>query len=410
MSRGTKLQEMEVDVKESNAVTAGAAAGDKALPKAGSNAAGVSTPGNNGTWEDLGGPTPENYKSTDDSSKLKTPGATLKQVKDVVNKGAKSGDLPKDLKAGDQTEVTDEQEVVAEEPVKEEEVVAESEVTEEEVVEEVDEKPSELRKKVKEAIETPETEEVVAEEEVKAETSVEEDVAALLQGEELSEEFQAKAKTIFEAAINSKVAAIKEELESDHVKALKEETAELRGEITERVDSYLEYVSQEWLTENQLAVENGLKSELNESFMTGMKSLFEEHYVSIPEDKYDVLESMVNKLDEMESKLNEQLEKNVALNRRLAESTSDGILSEVSEGLAVTQKDKLASLAESVEFESENDYREKLVTLRESYFPTKKASTPSDDSDLISEGTESPVQSTGHMANYLTTLQRVTKK
>jgi len=142
-----------------------------------------------------------------------------------------------------------------------------------------------------------------------------------------------------------------------------------------------------------------------------MKSLFEEHYVQIPEEKYDVLESMVNKLDEMESKLNEQIEKNVALNKRLSESTSDGIFSEIAEGLAVTQKEKLASLAESVEFESEADYREKLITLRNSYFPTKQTiSAPSDDSDLISEGTESPVQTTGHMANYLTTLQRVTKK
>ena len=414
MSRGTKLQEMEVDVKESNAVTAGAKPGDKSLPKAGSNAAGVSTPGNSGSWEDLGGPTPENYKSTDDSSKLKTPGASLSQVKNVVNKGAKSAVKSGDVQPGTslkKEEVeSEDQEIVAEEEVSTEEVVAESEVAEEEVVQE-EESPSELRKKIKETIDSSDETEVVAEEEAKEEEiNVEEDVEALLQGEELSEEFQAKAKTIFEAAINSKVAKIEERLEADHIQAIKEETAELKAELTERTDSYLEYVADEWMQENKLAVENGLKSELNESFMTGMKSLFEEHYVQIPEEKYDVLESMVNKLDEMESKLNEQIEKNVALNKRLSESTSDGILSEVSEGLAVTQKEKLASLAESVEFESEANYREKLVTLRESYFPTKKASTPSDDSDLISEGTESPVQSTGSMANYLTTLQRVTKK
>jgi len=414
MSRGTKLQEMEVDVKESNAVTAGAKPGDKSLPKAGSNAAGVSTPGNGGTWEDLGGPTPENYKSTDDSSKLKTPGASLSQVKNVVNKGAKSAVKSGDVQPGTslkKEEVeSEDQEIVAEEEVSTEEVVAESEVAEEEVVQE-EETPSALRKKMKEAIESSDETEVVAEEEAKEEElNVEEDVEALLQGEELSEEFQAKAKTIFEAAINSKVAKIEERLEADHIQAIKEETAELKAELTERTDSYLEYVADEWMQENKLAVENGLKSELNESFMTGMKSLFEEHYVQIPEEKYDVLESMVNKLDDMESKLNEQIEKNVALNKRLSESTSDGIFSEIAEGLAVTQKEKLASLAESVEFESEADYREKLVTLRESYFPSKKASAPSDDSDLISEGTESPVQSTGSMANYLTTLQRVTKK
>ena len=406
MSRGTKLQEMEVDIKESNAVTAGAAAGDKALPKAGSNAAGVSTPGNNGTWEDLGGPTPENYKVDDDSAKLKTPGATLKQVKDVVNKGAKSGVKSGDvqpgtsLNSGDEVEVKADQEVVAEEPAKEDEVVAEED----------------LKKKVEDAItEEPEAkeEEVVAEsseEEVAPELNVEEDVEALLQGEELSEEFQAKAKTIFEAAINSKVAAIKEDLENDYAKKLEEEIESKKVELTERVDSYLEYVAGEWLQENELAVEAGLKTEMTESFLEGMKSLFEEHYVSIPEDKYDVLENMVNKLDEMESKLNEQIESNVALNKRLAESKSDGILSDVAEGLAITQKEKLASLAESVEFESEQNYREKLVTLRESYFPSTAPSAQRDNNEVLSEGTESPVKNTGSMANYLSTLQRVAKK
>ena len=177
------------------------------------------------------------------------------------------------------------------------------------------------------------------------------------------------------------------------------------------MDSYLEYVAGEWLEENSLAVEQGLKAEMSESFLTGMKSLFEEHYVSIPEDKYDVLENMVNKLDDMEEKLNEQIDKNVSLNKRLSESTSDGILSDVSEGLAVTQKDKLASLAESVEFESESDYREKLVTLRNSYFPTRQvASTQSEDSEMLSESKETVARPTGSMDNYLTALQRITKK
>ena len=398
---------MEVDVKESNAVTAGANSGDKGMPKAASNAAGVSTPGNDGSWEDLGGPTPENYKTDDESAKLKTPGASLAQVKNVVNKGAKPGDQTAGKLKKEESEP--EGDVVAEEEVSTDEVVAESEANENEVVEEVEETPSELRKKVKEAIDTPE--EVVAESETKEETSVEEDVNALLQGEELSEEFQAKAKTIFEAAINSKVAAVKEELEADHIKAIKEETAELKADLTERTDSYLEYVADEWMQENKLAVDQGIKAELSESFMTGLKGLFEEHYVSIPEDKYDVLESMVNKLDDMESKLNEQIERNVALNKRLAESTSDGILSEISEGLAVTQKEKLASLAESVEFESEADYREKLVTLREAYFPTRPASAQRDTSENISEQTVPATKDvSGSMANYLTALQRVAKK
>ena len=364
MSSGSNLHEME-DVKE-NAVTAGAKPAEPMVKPSGASV------------EDLGGPTPENYKPDDDSAKLKTPGATLKQVKDVVNKGAAAADaMPAGMKEEEESEIEDDQEIVAEEEISEEEV------TEEEIVEE---------------------EEVV-------ELDIDADVEALLQGEELSEEFQEKAKTIFEAAINSRVAEIQENLEASYATVIEEQVAEFKSEITERVDSYLEYVSSEWLEENQLSVEEGLKAEMSESFLSGMKTLFEEHYVSIPEEKYDVLESMVNKLDEMEGKLNEQIDRNVALNKRLAESTSDGILSDVSEGLAVTQKEKLATLAESVEFESETEYREKLVTLREAYFPSKKAaSAQTDSSEYIAEETSMTQDVSGSMEGYLTALRRVTKK
>ena len=236
-------------------------------------------------------------------------------VKDIVNKGAGKADP---MPAGMKEEEEVEGEVVAEEEeeTSTEEVVAEEETTEEEVVEE-------------ETVEddTP---------------SIEEDIEALIAGEELSEEFQEKARTIFEAAIKTKVAEMKEEVQKQYEVSLTEEVANLKSELTERVDSYLEYVAQEWLTENQLAVEHGLKTEMTESFLTGMKSLFEEHYVTIPEEKYDVLNSMVEKLDEMEDKLNEQINKNIALNKRLAESVADVILADVSEGLAVSQKDKPA--------------------------------------------------------------------
>ena len=394
MSRGTKLQEMEVKTQQSKTVVnANAKPGDP-MPT-------MADPGTQlGNVEDLGGPTPENYKVDDDSAKLKTPGTTLKQVKDIVTKGAKPADpAPAGMK---EEEAEVEGEVVAEQPAQEEEVVAE-------------EPESILRKKmadaIKESEETTEEEEVVAEQEEVIEVNIEDDINALIAGEQLSEDFQEKARTIFEAAINSKVSIIKEDLEAEYAKVLQEEIDSTKIQLTERVDSYLEYVAGEWLEENSLAVEQGLKAEMSESFLTGMKSLFEEHYVSIPEDKYDVLESMVNKLDDMEEKLNEQIDKNVALNKRLAESKSDGILSDVSEGLAVTQKDKLASLAESVEFESESDYREKLVTLRNSYFPTRQvASTQSDDSEMLSEESKQPVQSTGTMDNYLSALQRITKK
>ena len=382
MSRGTKLQEMEVKTQQSKTVVnANAKPGDP-MPT-------MADPGTQlGNVEDLGGPTPENSKPDDDSNKLKTPGGTLKQVKDIVTKGAKPADP---APAGMKEEEEVDGEVVAEEP-------------------EVSEEKSELHNKVEEAIASNE-EEVIEEEEETIEVDVEDDINALIAGQELSEEFQEKARMIFETAINSKVAVIKEEMEKKYEEALQEGLEASKIELTERVDSYLEYVAGEWLEENSLAVEQGLKAEMSESFLTGMKSLFEEHYVSIPEDKYDVLESMVNKLDDMEEKLNEQIDKNVGLTKRLAESKSDGILSDVSEGLAVTQKDKLASLAESVEFESESDYREKLVTLRNSYFPTRQvASTQSDDSEMLSEESKQPVQSTGTMDNYLSALQRITKK
>ena len=399
---------MEVGTTQSKTAVNANAKPAEAMPK-------LQTGGTPATYEDLGGPTPENYKVDDDSAKFKEPGASLSQVKDVITKNAKSGVKPGDVQPG--AKLTNVPEEVEADESEEKEVVAEQEVSTEETVEEEtvaeEEAPSKLREKMKEAIEASDSEEVVAEsqEEEAEELDVSDDINALVAGEELSEEFQEKAKTIFEAAINSKVAKIEEALEADHVKALTEEVAEFKNELTERVDSYLEYVASEWMQENQLAVDQGLKGELSESFMTGLKGLFEEHYVSVPEDKYDVLESMVNKLDEMEEKLNEQIDKNVSLNKRLAESTSDGILSEVSEGLAVTQKDKLASLAESVEFETENDYREKLVTLRNSYFPTKQVvSNQSDSSDFITEENGQEVQATGHMANYLSTLQRVAKK
>ena len=365
MSRGTTLQRMEEDVTQSKtAVNANAAAGDMALPKEGSNASGVSTPGNTPPFEDLGGPTPENYKVDDDSAKLKTPGGSLKQVKDVVNKGAKPGDqaMPTAKKFKEEEEVSGD-------------VVAEDEVTTDEVVNEI---------------------------------NIEDDVNALLGGEELTEEFKAKAKTIFEAAINSKISEIRATLEEEYSEKLAEEVAEEKEALTERVDSYLEYVSDEWMEENQLAIEHGLKTELTESFLTGMRSLFEENYVSIPDDKYDVLESMVEKLDDMESKLNEQIEKNVGLNKRLAESVADGILESVSEGLAATQKEKLASLAESVEFDSEAQYRDKLETLKESYFPSK--SSPAVKSESLSEGVDSSeAVASGSMAHYLKTLSSLNK-
>ena len=254
---------------EENQVTAGAAKADP-MPSSGIPV------------EDLGGPTPENYKPDDDSAKLKDPSATLAQVKDIVNAKAAKADAMAGTKAEDaqpEGDVIEEEETEA----TADEVVAEEESSEEEVVAEAEETSEE---------------EVIEEEET---IDIEADVQALLEGEELSEEFQTKARTIFEGAIRSKVAEIKEELQESYAVALVEELDKIKEGLTDRVDAYLEYVADEWFVENALQVETGIKSEMTESFLEGMKSLFEEHYVSIPEEKYDVLNSMVDKLDEMEN-------------------------------------------------------------------------------------------------------------
>ena len=325
------------------------------------------------SYEDLGGPTPENNSPTDDSNKLKDPAgegsyaANLKSVKGVMAKTNKEEVEPKE-----------EEEVVAEDQTSEEEVV-----TEEETVEETTELP-----------------------EITDEVDIDDDVNALLGGQELSEEFRDKAKTIFEAALKSKVTELREAMEAHYEAKLVEEVEGMKDELIERVDSYLEYVADEWLQENALQVERGIRTEMTESFLEGMRGLFEEHYVSIPEDKYDVVENMVDKLDEMESKLNEQIEKNIAITKSLSEATGGNILSDVSEGLSSTQKEKLASLAEGVEFESEESYKEKLETLKESYF---KAAPKRSDSEVLNESAATPDVS-GSMAAYIQALSHATKK
>tara|TARA_Y100001970_G_scaffold92250_1_gene116432 strand:+ start:1566 stop:2747 length:1182 start_codon:yes stop_codon:yes gene_type:complete len=393
MSVGNDLQEME------NAVTKGAAKGDP-MQK-------LTTGGTPVTWEDLGGPTPENSKPDDDSNKLATPGKTLAQVRNVVNKGAGKADPMKGLNSGDEVELKDDQEIVAEDEVTTDEVVAEEETSTETVVAEEETTEEEVVSE-----EETSTEEVVAEEQIEEEKiDVEEDLNALIAGEELSEEFTNKARTIFEAAIRTKVEDIKGELTEAYESQLVEEVNVIKEALTERLDSYLEYVAQEWVEENRLVIENGLKTEMTESFLEGMKSLFEEHYVTIPDEKYDVLNSMVEKLDEMESKLNEQIDRNVSLNRRLAESTADVIFAEVTEGLAISSRDKLQSLAEKIEFESETDYREKLGTLKESYFPSHP-NAQKQTTETISEGVASaaPEQVSKSMEAYMASLGRIAKK
>ena len=395
MSVGRNLQEME------NVVTKGAAPAEP-MHKLSTGIA----PGQTGSWEDLGGPTPENYRTDDDSAKLNTPGKTLAQVKNVVNAKAAAAEAARTSATPVSAPGQGMKEEIEED---EEDLIAEAEEKEDD--EDEEETPKKKKKGGKEEAEDEDEDE--DEDEMKEEFDIEEDVNALLAGEELSEEFQEKARTIFEAAIKSKVAEIKEQLQDSYEATLVEEIEAIKEGLTDRVDAYLEYVADEWIAENVLAVEHGLKTEMTESFLQGMKGLFEDHYVTIPEDRYDVIESMVDKLDEMEEKLNEQIERNIALNRRLAESVADVIFADVAEGLALSQKDKLASLAENVEFDGEENYREKLVTLRESYFPsntgTQRDMTENLSEEVSYEGSEqssvSPI-----MEAYLQTLSRVANK
>ena len=344
-----------------NAVTAGAKPAEPMQTMAGVS------------YEDLGGPTPENSKPDDDSNKLKDPAgdgayaANLKSVKGFMSKVKKEEVEPKE-----------EEEVVAEDQTSEEEVVAEEETVEE----------------------------TTALPEITDEVDIDDDVNALLGGQELSEEFREKAKTIFEAALKSKVTELREAMDAHYEAKLVEEVEGMKDELIERVDSYLEYVADEWLQENALQVERGIRTEMTESFLEGMRGLFEEHYVSIPEDKYDVVESMVDKLDEMESKLNEQIEKNITITKSLSEATADGIVSEVSEGLSSTQKEKLASLAEGVGFESEESYKEKLETLKESYF---KTSPKRSDTEVLTEENAAAPATTDAMSAYIQALSHATK-
>ena len=368
MSRGD-LQEMEVGTKQSKtAVNAGAGKGDP-MPSTPSDYVKSSQ-----AVEDLGGPTPQNSKPDDESNALKTPTKTIKQVADVVtNRPGKGGGNPgmptlnKGKVSYEETETVEDDQVEA--------------IVEDETVSQEDK--------------------------VDLNAAIEEDVNALLSGEDLSEEFKEKAKVIFEASINAKITDIENQLNEEYATKLNEEVEEIKVVLTERTDAYLEYVAEEWLEENQLAVERGIKAEMTESFLDGMKSLFEEHYVSLPEDKYDVLENMVDKLDEMETKLNEQIERNVALNQKLGESTAQTVFNNVAEGLAVSQKEKLQSLAEGVEFESEEAYRGKLETLKESYFKGGKTSSPTSAPQELKEEAEHVEPATGSMATYLEALGRM---
>ena len=235
---------------------------------------------------------------------------------------------------------------------------------------------------------------------------VSEHVEALMTGEgDLSEEFKRKAATVFEAAVKSKVRSEVERMEEDYKTELEENINTTKEELTEKVDTYLNYVVEEWMKENELAIERGLKGEIAEDFISGLKQLFEDHYVDVPDEKYDVLEAQSEKISELEAKLNEAIEGTVQLKKNNASLVKEQVVSEVSSDLADTEIEKFKSLIEDVDYSDEESYREKLGTLKESYFP-KNAPVVSETIDDVDTGTAQDVSSSDSMAAYMTAIGR----
>ena len=274
--------------------------------------------------EDLGAPVVKPTDSNPDATKK------VSKVSDQVNKDAKDGSLPKDQKPSG---------------MKEEETKVEGE----EEIAETKEEASEMN------------------------IDLSDDVKALVSTDaDLSEEFKEKAATIFETAVKTRIQEQVKVLEAQYEEKLSKETETVKEAMTEKVDSYLNYVVEEWMKENELAVERGIRTEIAEDFITGLKSLFKEHYIDVPEEKYNVLEDLTNQGKELEAKLNEQIEKNVNLTKEVSSFHKTQAILEVTADLAETEKEKFVSMAENVEYDSAEKFREKLETIKESYFPKTK--------------------------------------
>ena len=236
-----------------------------------------------------------------------------------------------------------------------------------------------------------------------ASVDVSDDVNALTSNEDLSEEFKNKAKTVFEAAIKSKLRSEIVRMEEEKSKSITEEVENIKVELTEKVDAYMNYVVEEWMKENEIALERGLKGEISEDFISGLKTLFEEHYIDVPDEKYDILGQQAEKIDELEKKLNEQIEKNASMKSDNSKLVRESVFSQACSDLTDTEAEKFKGLVEDVEFTDEDSFKEKLDTLKESYFPKAKTVAESVDSET-NTGSES--YETGAMAAYMDAISR----
>lgn len=246
----------------------------------------------------------------------------------------------------------------------------------------------------------------------KAAVNVAEDVDAIFAGESLSEDFKKRAKMVYEAAVISTATKIAEDIETEYATTLEAVSEKIKTDLSEQVDEYLNYMVEEWVKDNEIAVEMGLRAELTEDFISGLRNLFAEHYIDIPEDKVNVVEELADKVDELETKLNEQIATNVAMNKTLAESKKSQVIANVCESLTETQKEKIKSLAEGVEFTSEKDYTEALNTLRENYFPAKAVKAPVLDEVAVEgekTGLEEQVTVNPEMDIYVNAIRKTLK-
>ena len=275
-----------------------------------------------------------------------------------------------------------------------------------EVADKEDEKKkevSEVADKEKEA-----KKEMTAKDKVK-DMDMKEDVAALTDGEDLSEEFKQKASTIFEAAVKAKLVEEIEKLEGEYETKVAEKVEETKSEIVEKVDAYLNYVVEEWMKENELAIEKGLRNEITEDFIGGLKSLFESHYINVPQEKYDVIESQAAEIEKLKEDINKSMEKNIELNQKIAESTREDIIKDVSSDLAATEVDKLKGLAEGIEYKDAESFRKSVETLKNSYYPKAKASD-TESNEVAEQNAGSPsVNLSESMAAYTAAISKSKK-
>jgi hypothetical protein len=333
------------------------------------------TPGNPGTPEDLGGPTYHNNKPTDDSNKLNMKGkdtsgtnqASIKTKPSAASSDVQLGD--KNMKAGTGTAM------MPEETEDESELVLDDES---------------------------------AIEEMKAQ--MKEDVASLFADDaSISSDFKTKAATIFEARVFDRVAQIQEQMEAEYAGMLAEAVEEIKAELTEKVDDYLNYVVEQWIDENEIAIESGLRSEITEDFIAGLRNLFAENYINVPEDKVELVDELASKVEELEVKLNEEIEANIQYKKQLTEAIKVQLVNEVCEGLTATQVEKIKSLAESVDFSTEEEYKEKLETIRENYFPSgvKKADAAQLHEEVEDDGSEKKTAADPYVASVAQAISKI---